>query len=297
MKIAAILQYLRASGLAFRFSGEETAETDGFSSLGRYRPGTFTWLKSAKNIPDGMDMSAVRLAFVQQGEDCAAQNVIETAASKRAFFSSIEHFYAAPETAAPVGQGTYLAETVTCGEQVRLGHNCTLDGEIQIGAGTRIWNNVVLVGRVRIGENCEIKSGAVIGQDGYAYTENAAQEKTMVRHFGGVSIGRDVLIGENVCISRGTIDDTEIGDGCKIDALVHIAHNCRLGRGTAIAVPTSLSGSVTTGENCYIAGDIVRNQIHLGQNAFIGLGAVVVKDVPDGVTVVGNPAKPFTKGK
>ena len=156
-----------------------------------------------------------------------------------------------------------------------------------------IWNNVVIVNRVTIGRDCDIHSGAVIGHDGYAYTEDALHKKTMIKHFGGVSIGDRVLIGENVCISRGTIDDTILESGVKIDALGHIAHNCWFEEDAAMAVPCSVSGSVHIGRNGYLAGTIIRNQCVIGENAFIGMGAVVVKDVPSGETVVGNPAKPF----
>ena len=79
-----------------------------------------------------------------------------------------------------------------------------------------------------IGKNCDIHSGAVIGHDGFGYTEDAAHNKTMVKHFGGATIDDDVLIGDNVCVVRGTIDDTFIDDGVKIDNMSHVAHNCRL---------------------------------------------------------------------
>ena len=154
-----------------------------------------------------------------------------------------------------------------------------MDGDITIGDDTVIWNGVTIVNRVTIGQRCEIKSGAVIGHDGYAYTEDASHKKTMVKHFGGVTIGNDVLIGENLCISRGTIDDTTLENGVKLDALGHVAHNCYFERDSAMAVPCSVSGSVHVGENAYIAGDIIRNQCTVGDNAFVGLGAVVVKDL------------------
>ena len=192
-----------------------------------------------------------------------------------------------------MGQFTYISPQVRLGKGVRTGHNCTLDGDITIGDGTVIWNNVVIVNRVAIGENCDIRSGAVIGHDGYAYTEDANHKKTMVRHFGGVSIGDRVLIGENACISRGTIDDTILESGVKIDALGHIAHNCWLEEDAAMAAPCRINGSPHIGRNSYLAGSIVRNQCTIGENAFVGLGAVVVKDLPPGETVVGIPVTLF----
>lgn len=296
MKILDILDFLRAEGVPFTFTGDEAGAVEGFSSLAHYKPGTFTWVKKPSSVPEGFDLGRTALAVVSEDVDAgAAPNVIRTPESKRAFFSAIEHFYAREEERPPVGRFTYLSPGVKLGKGVRIGHNCTLDGDIVIGDGTVIWNNVVIINRVAIGADCEIRSGAVIGHDGYAYTEDGHRKKTMVRHFGGVSVGDRVLIGENVCISRGTIDDTVLESGVKIDALGHIAHNCRFGEDAAMAVPCSVSGSVQVGRRAYLAGDIIRNQCSIGEDAFVGLGAVVVKDVAPGETVVGNPARPFCK--
>ena len=294
MKISEILDFLSAEKIAFTFEGNRETTVEGFSSLQHYKPNSFTWIKTGKNIPESLDLSQITLAIVSDGVDTGTiPNTIRTTNSKRAFFSSIEHFYGQAEEQAAVGQFTYLSPKVKLGKNVRIGHNCTLDGDITIGDGTVIWNNVVIVNRVTIGRDCDIHSGAVIGHDGYAYTEDALHKKTMIKHFGGVSIGDRVLIGENVCISRGTIDDTILESGVKIDALGHIAHNCWFEEDAAMAVPCSVSGSVHIGRNGYLAGTIIRNQCVIGENAFIGMGAVVVKDVPSGETVVGNPAKPF----
>ena len=297
MKITEILRFLDEEQIPYVFRGRAESEVARFSSLTRYKPGTFTWVKKQENIPDGFDCTAVALAFVSEGVTGAFPNVIETPQSKHAFFSVMEHFYGEEENHPAIGQFTYLSPQVKLGKNVRIGHNCTLDGDITIGDDTVIWNGVTIVNHVTIGSRCEIKSGAVIGHDGYAYTEDASHKKTMVKHFGGVTIGNDVLIGENLCISRGTIDDTTLGNGVKLDALGHVAHNCYFERDSAMAVPCSVSGSVHVGENAYIAGDIIRNQCTVGDNAFVGLGAVVVKDVPADTTVIGNPAKPYNKKK
>lgn len=298
MTISEILSYLETEEIPFSFSGDPAAQVDGFSSLTRYRAETFTWIKKQESIPEGLDLTGLALVFVAEGVDAGgAPNVIRTPESKHAFFSTMEHFYAQPEERPAVGQFTYIGPRVKLGKDVRIGHNCTLDRDIVVGDGTIIWNNVVIVNRVTIGRNCDIHSGAIIGHDGYAYTEDAEHRKTMVKHFGGVHIGDDVLIGENVCISRGTIDDTTLENGVKVDALGHIAHNCWFEQDAAMAVPCSVSGSVRVGKNAYLAGNIIRNQCTIGADAFVGLGAVVVKDVEPGQTVAGNPARPFIKKK
>lgn len=268
-----------------------------FSSLMHYKEGYFTWVKTQKNIAENFDLSRITIAFVSEQVAGAFPNTIRSAQSKRAFFATMEHFYGQEVKRPAIGQFTYLSPKVQLGQNVRIGHNCTIGGEITIGDDTALGNNVTILNRVSIGENCDIHSGVVIGHDGFAYTENEAHEKNMGRHFGGVTIGNWVLIGENTCISHGTIDDTFIEDGVKIDALGHIAHNCYFGRNSAMAVPCSVSGSVNVGENAYLAGSIVRNQCTIGENAFMVLGAVVVKDVPPDTTVVGNPAKPFERKK
>lgn len=298
MRILDILEFLNEEEIPYTFSGDETVAVEGFSSLAHYKPGTFTWIKTQKNIPEEFSLWQVALAFVSENVDASpASNVIRTIESKRAFFFTIDHFYAHEEAQPAVGQFTYLSPKVKLGKNVRIGHGCVLDGDITIGDGTVIWNNVTIVNRVQIGENCLIHSGCVIGHDDYAYTEDQNHKKTMIRHYGGVQIGDDVWIGENVCVNRGTIDDTVLGSGVKIDDLSQISHNCILEDDVALAFPCSLGGSAHIERNGYIAGAIVRNQCRVGKDAFVGMGAVVVKDVAPGETVVGNPAKPLKRKK
>ena len=296
IQISDILAFLQNEGIPFSFFGDDSTPLDRFSSLSKYKSGSFTWIKTQKNIPDGFDLSQLALVFTAEDVNIGnAPNVIRTPRSKQAFFSTIEHFYAKQEDRPAIGQFTYISPKVKLGENVRIGHNCTLDGEITVGDNTVIWNNVVLVNRVSIGENSVIHSGAVIGHDGLGYTVDENNNKPMIKHFGGVTIGDDVVIFENVCIARGTIDDTVVESGSRIDSLCHIAHNCRVEEKVTLAAPCRLNGSVTMGKNSYIAGGMVRNQCSVGESAFVGLGAVVVNDVPPGVTVAGVPAKPLIK--
>ena len=293
--ISDLLAFLESESIPFSFTGDPSVALDRFSSLSHYREGSFTWVKKPASIPEGFDLSRITLAIVAEEVSGPFQNCVRTPQSKHAFFSAIEHFYSVEEDRPPIGQFTYISPKVKLGKNVRIGHNCTLDGDITVGDGTVIWNNVTIINRVNIGKNCDIHSGVVIGHDGFGATEDENHKRTMIKHFGGVTLGNDVYIGENVCISRGTIDDTTLEDGVKIDALGHIAHNCWFGENVGMAVPCSVSGSVHIGKNAYVAGNIIRNQCTVGEGAFIGLGAVVVKDVPAGETVVGNPARPFRK--
>ena len=296
MIISEILDFLRRESISFTFTGDETAAVEGFSSLGHYKLGSFTWIKKQGNIPEGFDLSHLTLVFVSEEVDAEpAPNVIRTVESKRAFFSTIEHFYAQEEERPSIGQFTYISPKVKLGKDVRIGHNCTLDGDITVGDGTVIGNNVVIVNRVTIGKNCEIQSGTVIGHDGFGYTEDASHIKTMVSHFGGVVIGDRVRLGMNNVIARGVIDDTMIGDGTKFSDLCHIGHNNRIGQNCTL-INAAVFGSCDIGDNVYIVYSVIKNQSRIGSGAFVGMNSNVLKDVPPGVTVVGNPARPLMKG-
>ena len=295
MKIAEILSFLESEHIPFTFHGDSAAEVAGFSSLSHYKGDSFTWIKAQGNIPEGFDLSQVKLAFVSDEVRVQGlQNLIYTSQSKRAFFSTIEQFYGQEEERPAVGEFTYISPKVKLGKNVRIGHNCTLDGDISIGDNTVIWNHVTIVNRVRIGSNCEIQSGTVIGHDGFGYTETAAHIKSMVRHFGGVQIGDRVHMGMNNVVARGVIDDTVIGSGTKLSDLCHIGHNNVIGENCTI-INSAFFGSCSTGDNAYVVYSVIKNQTSIGNNAFVGMASNVLADVEQNTVVVGNPAKVLRK--
>lgn len=295
LPIREILKYLSQIGVEYCFIGDVDQSVSYFSAAANYRSNTFTWISTEANIPNGFPPDKIKLAFCGPGLPVCAQNMVQTERSKFAFFSCIEHFYYKESKRTRIGQFSYLAPGVRLGKNVRIGHHCTLDGDIEIGDNTIIWNSVTIINRVKIGKCCEIQSGAVIGHDGYGYIEDVDHSKKMIRHFGGVTIGDNVFIGSNTCIVRGTIDDTVIKCGTKIDNLCHIAHNCQIGKNVSLAFPCHLGGSCQIMDNTYIASSTIRDHCIIGCDAFVGMGANVVKDVPRNQTVVGNPAKPLQK--
>ncbi len=147
----------------------------------------------------------------------------------------------------------------------------------------------------KIGKNVIVKQGAVIGTDGFGF-ERCVKRLIRFPSLGGIVIGDNVEIGADTCIDRGTLGDTVIGDGTKIDNLVHIGHNAKIGKHCLIVANVLIGGSAVIGDECFIgASAVIRDGIKIGKRAFVGMGAVVVKDVAEGETVVGNPAKPIKK--
>ncbi|KZZ48368.1 hypothetical protein A3758_13905 [Oleiphilus sp. HI0118] len=142
------------------------------------------------------------------------------------------------------------------------------------------------------GKDCLIKQGAVIGQAGFGYERDLDGTPIRFPHFGRVVLGNHVEVGANTVISKGALEDTVIGAGTKIDDLVYIAHNCRIGKNVMIAGNATLCGGVHVGDGAWIgAGASIKQNIKVGEGAVVGLGAVVVKDVAAYSTVVGNPAR------
>lgn len=294
-----ILQYLDKNHETFDFEGDSKTVVEGFSSLKNYKKQSIVWIKTVKNIPDNFN-EPINVAVIQSGENIPdsieIKNRIICPESKKIYFAILDElFVEKTECISEIGQGTYISPNVKLGKNVSIGCNCVLDGNIMIGDNTKIYHNVTIINNVVIGENCDIESGVNIGHDGYAFTENIEHEKAMIKHYGGVIIGNNVHIGGQTHIARGTLDNTIIEDGVKIDTLIHIAHNCRIGKNSALIAGALIYGSAELGSNVQITSGIVRNQMKMGDNSFAGIGSVVLKDVPENTTVIGIPARPLNK--
>lgn len=143
------------------------------------------------------------------------------------------------------------------------------------------------------GKHIKIRAFATIGTQGFGFITGNSVGHFHIPHRGIVIIEDYVEIFEHVNICRGTVDDTVIGHGTKIDYGCEIAHNVQLGKRCMITAGVIIGGSAIIGDDVYIGiGAVIRNKINIGNGAFIGMGAVVVKDVEAGITVIGNPAKP-----
>jgi UDP-3-O-[3-hydroxymyristoyl] glucosamine N-acyltransferase len=190
-----------------------------------------------------------------------------------------------------VGEGTSIGARCGIHNGVAIGRHC------QLGDDVTIYPNAVLYDGTIIGHRVVIHANAVIGADGFGYRfQNGRHVK--VPQFGHVEIGDDVEIGACTTIDRGTFQATRIGEGTKIDNLVQIAHNCRIGRHNLLVSQMGIAGSSSTGDYVVIAGQVgIRDHVHIGQGAVIGARAGVTKDVADGERMLGAPATPEREQK
>ncbi len=180
-----------------------------------------------------------------------------------------------------------IGEGVTIGDAAIIGVGAILAADVSVGPGTRIGPRVVVLERVRIGARCIVHPGAVLGGDGFGFAPDAGKWQK-IPQVGSVVIGDDVEIGANTTIDRGAIEDTVIEDGAKLDNLVQIAHNVRVGAHTAIAAMAGVAGSTKIGKRCMIAGGvIVLNSLEICDDVMFTFGSVVTKSVERARQVLG----------
>ena len=197
-----------------------------------------------------------------------------------------------------------LGEDVSIGPNVVVGDDTKLDSRVTLQAGVIVGNgchlsddvtlmaNVTLYDNVKLGERVIVHAGAALGAYGFGYRQADGRHE-LTAQLGGVTIGDDVEIGANCTIDRGTYSDTRVDEGTKIDNLVQIAHNCKIGKHNLLCSQVGIAGSTSTGDYVVMAGQVgVRDHVHIGTGATLGAMAGVSNDVADGTTVLGAPAIP-----
>ena len=200
---------------------------------------------------------------------------------------------------ASIGPYAVIGEDAHVGAGTQIGAHCVIGAGCWIGEGCRIHPDVTLYHHVRIGHRVEIHSGAVIGADGFGYAFGEGKHWKFPQ-VGIVEIGDDVEIGANTTIDRGSLDDTRIAEGVKLDNLVHIGHNCQIGAHTVIAAQVGFSGSCIVGKNVVIGGQAgFGERCELEDGAVIGgqSGVLGEKTIRRGQTVWGTPARSLEKFK
>ena len=191
-----------------------------------------------------------------------------------------------------IGPYVVLGDGAVVGERVRIGAHCAVGAGVTIGDDTLLHPGVTLYPGTRLGARVILQSGVRAGSDGFGYVfRGGAHEK--IPHVGRCIIQDDVEVGANTTIDRGSIDDTVIGAGTKIDNLVQVGHNVRIGRLCLLMSQVGISGSAHIEDGCIIAGQAgIGGHITIGAQARIGGQAGVFGSVPAGETWSGYPARP-----
>ena len=191
-----------------------------------------------------------------------------------------------------IGPWCVLGNQVRLGDRVSLGAGVVLEPDVAIGDDSDLEARVTCYAGTRLGARVRVKAGAVIGSAGFGYISGRAGHRR-IPHVGGCVIEDDVDIGANSCVDRGSVDDTVIGAGTKIDNLVHIGHNARLGERCLVMGGVVVAGSARIGNDVILAGhSAVGGHLTVGDRARVGAKAGVTSSVPNDTDVSGFPARP-----
>ncbi|ENO90301.1 UDP-3-O-(3-hydroxymyristoyl)glucosamine N-acyltransferase [Thauera linaloolentis] len=196
-----------------------------------------------------------------------------------------------------VGAGASIEEDVEIGEDVVVGPGCHIGRGARIGRGTRLAARVTIQHGCVLGEDCIIHSGVVVGSDGFGFAREKDGRWVKIPQVGRVVIGNEVEIGANTTIDRGALDDTSIGDGCKLDNQIQIAHNVRIGENTAIAGCVGIAGSTVIGARCMIGGQAgIIGHLSICDDVVVSAGTLVSKSITrPGVYTASLPLQPHAE--
>lgn len=191
-----------------------------------------------------------------------------------------------------IGAFSVIGANVTIGTAVEIGPLSVIESDVRIGDLSRLAARVVVHQGCQIGQRVEIKSGAVIGGQGFGFHSSAAGHQR-VPQVGGCILEDDVAVGSGSCVDRGSLDDTVVGQGSKIDNLVHVAHNVRIGKHCLIMAGVGIAGSTRVGDGVVLAGQSgLAGHLEVGDGARIGGQAGVISSVPANAAYSGFPARP-----
>ena len=307
---------MKASAIAAlvggRLEGGADPELTGVAPLDRAGPHELSLLAHAR-YSDAVAASAAGAVLVTEAlaaKSAPAMPAIIVRDVHGALATLLPNLYpAAPHAAsihptAVLGRGVELAEDVTIGAyavigarvrmgaRVRIGAHCAVGDGCNLDDDVTLYDHVTLYPGVRVGARSAVHSGTRIGVDGFGYAWDGKSHRK-VPQVGSCTIGADVEIGANCTIDRGSVGATEIGDGAKIDNLVHIGHNVRIGPHAIIVAQVGIAGSSTVGAGAVLAGQAgVGGHVKIGDRATVGGQSGVFGDLDAGGTYSGYPARP-----
>lgn len=191
-----------------------------------------------------------------------------------------------------ISPSVLVSKTAKIGDNCYVGEHTIIGDNCDIGKDTMIYDKVTLVRDCVVGNRCVIHSGVTLGDDGFAFERDENGILYQFPHLGKVVIGDDVEICANSHIAKGSLSDTTIGNGTKIDSMVHISHNVIIGKNCELTAGSVIGGSAEIGDFTWIGlNATLKDHVKIGKNAIVASGASVIHDVPDNDIVAGVPAR------
>lgn len=301
-----------AAVVAGRLVGDGTVRLTAVAPLDRAQRGDLSFLAQAKYAPAFEQSNAGAVLVTPELADATGRVPARIVVDKPydVLVALLPKFYAPEQptrgvhatavvdSSAAVGRDVCIeafavvGAGATVGDRAWIGAHAVVGAGASLGSDARLHPHAVLYPRASVGDRSIIHSGARIGSDGFGYAfADGAHRK--IPHVGRCIVGNDVEIGANTAIDRGSIDDTVIGDGTKIDNLVHIAHNVRIGRLCLLMAQVGVAGSVRIEDGAILAGQVGVSGHHtIGKGATLAAQAGVFGDIPAGETWSGYPARP-----
>ena len=290
-------------------AGDPAQVVEGVAALAAAKPGTLSFCTGAKYRKQ---LAATRATAVVLPRELAAECPVAALISARPYASyariaaglhppaAVAAGRAPSAQVAPtariaasawIGPNAVIGAGAVIGERCSIGPNCVIEEGVRLGDDCRLQSGITLCHDVVVGSRCTFKPGAVVGGDGFGFAPDA-DGYVKVPHLGGARLGDDVEVGANTTIDRGTIEDTVIADGVKLDNQVQVGHNCRIGAHTVIAGCVGISGSTIIGSRCMIGGGVgIVGHLEIGDEVIVTGASMVTRSLPGpGIYSSGMPA-------
>ena len=299
-----------------RFEGDGSISVTGLANLESAQPGDISFLAGDKYMAAAEASQAGAILVPEDFNGSIQGSLLFVADPYTSFVQLVSLFHQTPRQAwEGVHPSAHVSDGAELADDVSVGAGTTIEAGAQVGSGSVLWPGSYVGLGAKVGENCLlhpgvrvlhgvvlgdrviVHAGTVIGSDGFGYISSAKGHQK-IPHIGTVTIGSDVEIGANVTIDRGTLGATKIGNGVKIDNLVHLAHNVIVEDMAMIVAQVGVSGSTKIGAGAVLGGQAgVAGHVEIGPGARIGAQSGVTKSVAPGVSVSGYPATEHRKAK
>lgn len=295
--------------------GDGQTQLKGFAPADRAQAGDLTFAENDEFFARAEQTAASAIIIGGNQTSSTGKVLIRVKNARVAFAKALALFFPEPPLPAGVHATAVVARSAQVDPSAHIGPHCVVGERAQVGGGTILhagnyvgddckvgracvlFPNAVLYPRTELGARVRIHAGSVVGSDGYGYVQDAGVHRK-VPQIGNVIVGDDVEIGANVTIDRGALGPTVIGKGTKIDNLVQIAHNVRIGEHCLVIAQAGIAGSSKLGNYVILAGQAgVAGHLQIGNQVTVAAQSGVMHNIPDGQTVLGSPALPDKQTK